>query len=80
MSNFKRYIITKKDNTFLACRRVFNKQREASLETLYEGETKDRLWSNMKRKGAGIRHYRRRGEWVVISESEIKKPVVNKES
>ena len=50
------------------------------LESLYEGETKDRLWSNMKRKGAGIRHYRRRGEWVVISESEVKKPVVNKES
>ena len=72
MSNYKRFVIINKNNTWFAAKRVMNKHKEVSLDFQYEGETKDRLWTNIKEKANGTKHYRRRGEWVIIFDNPIK--------
>ena len=72
MSSHTRYIITNNDNTWFANIRLRNKNHEFFLEPKFKAETKDKLWTNMKNNSNAVRHYRRRGEWVVLFENQTK--------
>ena len=58
MPNFHRYTITKRKSEWTAyCK---------STQKEYNEETKDRLWTLVKKETNAVAHIRRKGKWVAF--------------